>query len=858
MVITGPEILYIEIINGNASLLNEKWEEDAKMHKRLANLKERYAPGSYFFKLFGLIGFMMMIIVVILAYVLFGTFSQYFEKSLQSNTKSILSQISYNLQYTSDYINQLLLTLANRQETAQLLYAGKFDVLTAYQNITSLDQTLVAAPFIDSVYLYNGALRQFYVVGAERYVREQADMSDREAVSWIDHPGEIKPFKPIYRHIQDRAGSAGKSVFTFVLHDSADLRSPIPRMIVINVKADWIMNHIETMSKNQFGPSSTVFIIDEANHIVEANRRPDTFEAAAKLKGSCVGSERLQGSGRDGHFSCRLDNIDYFAAYESIPNLDWKLLVLTANQTVAGKIRELKTVTLVVTGLLIIIGLLSALLAAKYLHFPIRRLKMNISAFLGEGGGIRTDSSLNEFAYVSQSLTHMQHNLTSLQSFINHHLLTLKRDMLTKLLVQPIACGQPLESLFEQLNIRLPAKGRYTVVLLKIDHLPDIKDSLTEEQWGELKDSMTFTLEQRLQGGYCCEVIRSEDEWIAILDTSDEEVSAHKQSGSLQQHLLEVQALIERQFHMSVSLFISSAGTGLPAVRSLYKDVERLSQYRLHFGKGCILTNVDLNGIKEEQMPFPTSLVKQLKEKLVNGEKEAVNRLLTEILAYFSTYSLPNIQFGIHCLFHQMVETIRTIDSNSRHSFDIDLTLINRKLTECETLDDAVLLFRQLFASAIGKMSKRKEDKLTHCVGQMKAYIDDHLLDFTLSSDQIASRFQLSTDYVRKLFKKEMSVSMAAYINQERIKRLAEQLLMTEETIDALLDSMGWDNKNYFYKLFKAHFGVTPTEFREARSEAGRHVGKLGALPAEKPLFEETAEIYSLPQQSASEIMGSK
>jgi len=165
-------------------------------------------------------------------------------------------------------------------------------------------------------------------------------------------------------------------------------------------------------------------------------------------------------------------------------------------------------------------------------------------------------------------------------------------------------------------------------------------------------------------------------------------------------------------------------------------------------------------------------------------------------------------------LLHQVYETISILESNSNITFNFDLIRINQRLNDSETLEEISQVFERVLTRVITKMQERKDDKSSQWADQIKSYIDEHLTDFNLSPSHIASRLNMSTDYVRKQFKKETAISIAGYINQQRVNVLAERLLTSEETIDTLLGEMGWDNKNYFYKLFKDQFGVTPTEYR--------------------------------------------
>ncbi|WP_127588037.1 AraC family transcriptional regulator [Paenibacillus koleovorans] len=780
------------------------------------HFKERYTPRSYFFKLFGLISITVMLLIVSLTYFLFGKFSEYSQTSLQSTNKKMLEQISYNIRYTSDYINQLLLTLYTRQESSQLLYAASYDVFTTNLNIINLDQSFASAPFIDTVYIYNANLQQFYVMGSDRYVREPAKLNDPQVVEWTKQPSTVQPLKPIYRQIQGRGASEPHSVFTYVLYDAADRSKPVSRMIVINVKADWILNNIRTMGQNQFGPNSKVVIVDQAGQIAEADS-PLPPLTSSQLQNACVPAKVLLGSSTDGNYTCQAGDTDYVATYQAIPDLDWKILVLTTNRFLSHQLHQLRTGTFVISGMLLGVGLLLALLAALFLHFPIRRLKRTISALMNDK---QEPVILNELHYVSETVEQLKLSMNSLQSFKSDHQLTLKQELLRKMLVQPMSDMRQLEPIFHQLNVRIPIAGRYCVVLFEVDRLAALKQKRgSEEQWEPIRCSLTTLLERSLSASYRCEGVEVDDRWVCIVETELHQLG-REQPAALLQDLRRLQQQLEQELPFTLSVFVSARGDGLDSIGSLFREVEYLSHYRMHYGGGCMLTEVELNGLSEENMQFPRPLVKQLKECLNHGEQEEADRLLQEILHYFKGYSIRNLNFGIHYLLHHVYETISIMDSNSNVTFDLDLIELNQQLGECETLDDVADLFRQLFHSVIVRMDDRKEGKSMQLVEQMKTYIDAHLTDFNLSPNQIASLLHLSTDYVRKLFKKEMSISMAAYINQERVRLIAERMLERGDTLDTLLDEIGWDNKNYFFKLFKDHYGVTPTEYRMAKRHA--------------------------------------
>lgn len=89
----------------------------------------------------------------------------------------------------------------------------------------------------------------------------------------------------------------------------------------------------------------------------------------------------------------------------------------------------------------------------------------------------------------------------------------------------------------------------------------------------------------------------------------------------------------------------------------------------------------------------------------------------------------------------------------------------------------------------------------------------DYTKDITLK--MVADTLHLNAVYLGQLFKKEMNNSFSQYLNQIRIKKAQQLLLYSNQNINEIADEIGYNNTNYFSKMFKKLNGITPKEFRE-------------------------------------------
>ena len=109
----------------------------------------------------------------------------------------------------------------------------------------------------------------------------------------------------------------------------------------------------------------------------------------------------------------------------------------------------------------------------------------------------------------------------------------------------------------------------------------------------------------------------------------------------------------------------------------------------------------------------------------------------------------------------------------------------------------------------------------------VKQQIDARLTDPELSADVVAARCGISTRYLRALFADEQTT----FRNHVADRRLAlvQQRLQDERfrgmTISDIVLSVGFGDLSWFNHLFRARFGMTPSEARAVASGEGSHAG---------------------------------
>ncbi|HHQ6625522.1 AraC family transcriptional regulator [Serratia fonticola] len=92
-------------------------------------------------------------------------------------------------------------------------------------------------------------------------------------------------------------------------------------------------------------------------------------------------------------------------------------------------------------------------------------------------------------------------------------------------------------------------------------------------------------------------------------------------------------------------------------------------------------------------------------------------------------------------------------------------------------------------------------------------YLDDHA-GLPLTREGVAKRFHITPNYLSHLFQKSGPVGFNEYITGVRLERAKNLLRGYDLKIKEIAHSCGFDDSNYFCRIFKKHTDRSPSEYR--------------------------------------------
>lgn len=107
----------------------------------------------------------------------------------------------------------------------------------------------------------------------------------------------------------------------------------------------------------------------------------------------------------------------------------------------------------------------------------------------------------------------------------------------------------------------------------------------------------------------------------------------------------------------------------------------------------------------------------------------------------------------------------------------------------------------------------QKEPQLHPLVRVIQAYLESKVEE-TVRIEDLCYEFGYSRSFLSRLFQEETGASLAAYAMQRKIDKAKALIRETKLNFAQISARLGFENPQYFSRVFKRCTGMTPTEFK--------------------------------------------
>jgi two-component system response regulator YesN len=755
-----------------------------------------------------LLSFTMLVMIVIVTIALI--FSSLYSKTLygQMSREQVkrLEMLSVNIDNLFKEIDQIYLNLEINSDIDFFLSSRTSDSLLSNKARIQIRNIRQINPYIHSIFVYNSALNEYIVEGANGFNAE----------------GFLNPDSSFQRSVND----------TRAIYLTQMTKPESSQGFLTDKTADYVIS-MEYTNRSMNGDQQTVIInLDETmlirdylsqtgDQLLFADEKgtmivsSDMDQIGHSMAGTATFASVLKSSSGSGDFLGNEGEHQSMVTFVKNQTTGWYILSTTPYRTLVKPIQDKRNGLLIVSFSILVCCLALTFLISKRLYNPVQRLtELFKRSQFNVGSPASNDISLISRVY-AETLQHLQ----SLENKNRDSLHLMKENFLRRALTAA-PTEEPADILnMDEYKMRIDF-DRLLLCVFKIDgYLQLDSQSMT------LYESVLFqSVAELLNEDFRYEILQMPKGEIVLLINETEDGIQH-----LLAKLTNVKDSIAVTIGITVSIGLSDPIGAWGDCPQAYVQALEMVQQRFVLGNNRIIypSYVEKTLSRSYGLPF------EIEEKLIASIKRNDRARFTDSLERMD-YVLRGYVYkdAVQALFRfllvcitQMNQTIN--DENKKLGMQFgELNLI---FTEMETLGQAKdWLLKQFddYRSNLESIQQLKENKFYRKIEEAMQYIQDHYSNSNLSVEVLANVTGYTPNYFSKLFKEMTGINSGEFIRKVRIGKAKELLQRDEYKVSDVAEMCGYINISHFYSAFKKDIGMTPSAYREySLSEHGPHKG---------------------------------
>ncbi|WP_168735993.1 AraC family transcriptional regulator [Cohnella fermenti] len=688
-----------------------------------------------------------------------------------------LTQTSREVVGMTDSAQSLSFQIYRNLNVSKLMFYSDPNIYDVVAAMAELQNYLLSMTYIESIYVYNPKSEYMYISAnqGQNGMIETNQMLDKEILQLLSHYKDYKPFTPIPRTLLvDAESGKQEAVYSYLCYDAIGAPKVVNSAVIVNIKAQWINKDIGNHADGSVGKS---FIIDNRGRLLSG----DEPVPGTSREDSLPILQRIVADSDSGYFVDKVNGEKSLISYTEPDPLEWRYVRSTPYALVTREVQGIQRTTIGIAAIILAAGLLLSWYLSRRLYVPIDR---------------------------------MANRMKMLEVEKRNSLYTIRQDFLRNLMLGREAINpKTLRERLAAFGIGFDFNQEYRLVLLKIDRFKQFAES-RESDLRVYKYAILNIGSELASQAYPIETIDLEgDSALLLLGCPFSPEQADEIY--LQSLLAQIQKAVEEHLRIGVTIAYSEPDNQVLHLHAVFKKVKEASQYRMLKGHRSIIRAQDVLVAPTKDYAYPEEREKKLIEAMMSGKLEEARVQYEQIVGEASRYPIVVLQSVISHLILKLVSIMRIMQRNHSFEFDHSPEWAMPAMERFETLEEVNDFFHGVMGEIQEKLVEKRSMRHEDLIKRINELIARHYSNPNLSLNWVAEELDMSPSYVGRIYKQIAFKAIVDAINTVRMERSLELLQQTHYSVAEIAERTGFTNSSYFYRMFKKHYGLTPTDYRK-------------------------------------------
>ena len=673
--------------------------------------------------------------------------------------------------------------LFEQKEVQRLMYGTRNEGRLLLDRIELLRHARLSNPIIDSIAVYNYRTDMIYPSrGGPVPVSHYEDAVLVDMLHDISHYGA---YRYIPRRVED------KNVFTLIVGNLPTDGRVMRGAVVANIDERLLRGLFEVGLSEELGET----IIIDRNGTVLSHPRVEEF---GRDVGATPHVARVLGAAEpQGVFVTEIDGESSVVTYTTHPAMGWHFLQTIPTNRVFSELHRARNATLAILAGVFVAAVGATLIASRRLAKPVQKLSDRVRGLhdqylidgIDGGGEIGLE-------FMDRTLELVDTRMNTLSNYYRLHREVHRRELLHALLA-----GEVDERIvnWEEEDLRpiAPDRERLVVVVRLASHGDDELNALLRG----CREAFAVSSEPVRTAGDRGALIVSRSEFSP--GALGRREVADRTRAALRDGTTDV---------LGAVVGISSSSNRDRSLALLYQEALSATNERFR-GDGRRLFFYEESHDETEPYRLPEGEIERLLREVKGGALDRAEQILETLLDEVRYHRYDDFTFLAQYLLYESQRHL-SVGGGPESDTLVEITELRSSTHWLVDLHALRSRLTTIFRRYVEERRTARPSKRSNVVERILEAVEGEFTDCNLSPKSIAAGVGLSTNYVRRVFKAEMGVSLSDYITRIRMEECRRSILDLDIPIKVLCKRVGFASYNYFFETFKKHTGMTPIEYR--------------------------------------------
>lgn len=266
-----------------------------------------------------------------------------------------------------------------------------------------------------------------------------------------------------------------------------------------------------------------------------------------------------------------------------------------------------------------------------------------------------------------------------------------------------------------------------------------------------------------------------------------------------------LQKQIVRMLDLTVTVINGEIYGDISIVIEKAYRMDKLLADKLYLGGNRVVSFAVAKEITYYQGALPENLMGQFEFELKNHMENCLNT------AYEMLELMERNRYAWDWVYQSCKRMLKSLKQEGflKENEERDLLETMGEYEEYGQFRDTIL---EVFHQNIRNSRLERKKQYSETVGKVIEYIQQNIAS-DISLEKCAEYADTSYTYLSREFKKETGMRFVEFLNHQRVNKAKSLLIRKDISMKEIVESAGFRNYNYFFKVFKEMEGMTPSEF---------------------------------------------